>query len=174
MKHISYILSILLFIGTLALSLSATTFTATITKVVDGDTIHVNHNNQEEKIRILYIDTPEKYSGAKMDKDAKKAGISVKDEEELGRLATGYAIKFFPKGTTLILDAQKKDRYGRTLASISKNGIDYSKSIIQDGYACIYKKAPYPKEFDGLLNQAKQGKKGLWGVNFEVMNKLCR
>lgn len=35
--------------------------TAIVTKITDGDTLHVTINSKEEKVRILYIDTPEKY-----------------------------------------------------------------------------------------------------------------
>lgn len=155
------------------LSLSFAT-EAIVTKIVDGDTLHVTMNGKEEKIRILYIDTPEKYGGAKLEKDAKRAGISSKDEQMLGKLASGYASKFFQKGDKVNVTSDKKDHYGRMLGTVSKNSIDYSTSIISDGYSCIYKKAKYPKELDNVLLSAKESKKGLWSVDFEAMNKLCR
>lgn len=155
------------------LSLSFAT-EAIVTKIVDGDTLHVTMNGKEEKIRILYIDTPEKYGGAKLEKDAKRAGISSKDEQELGKLSSGYAAKFFQTGDKVNVTSDKKDHYGRMLGTVSKNGVDYSTSIIRDGYSCIYKKAKYPKELDNVFQEAKESKKGLWSVDFEVMNKLCR
>ena len=60
------------------------------------------------------------------------------------------------------------------LGTVSKNDVDYSTQIIKDGYSCIYKKAKYPKELDNVLQEAKESKKGLWSVDFEVMNKLCK
>lgn len=146
---------------------------AVVNNVVDGDTLHVTMNGKEEKIRILYIDTPEKYGGAKLEKDAKKAGISANDEQELGRLASGYAMKFFQKGDKVNVTSDKKDQYGRLLGTVSKNGVDYSTAIIRDGYSCIYKKASYPREFDIALQEAKLQKRGLWSVDFNTMNKLC-
>ena len=147
---------------------------AIVTNVTDGDTLHVTINGKEEKVRILYIDTPEKYGGAKLEKDAKSTGVSPKDEQELGKLSSGYAMKFFHKGDKVVIDSNKKDRYGRMLGTVSKNSVDYSTQIIKDGYSCIYKKAKYPKELDNVLQEAKESKKGLWSVDFEVMNKLCR
>ena len=147
---------------------------AVVTKVVDGDTLHVTIKGKEEKVRILYIDTPEKYGGAKLEKDAKKAGISADKEQDLGKLASGYAIKFFQKGDKVNVTSDKKDQYGRILGTVSKNGVDYSTQIIKDGYSCIYKKAKYPKELDNVLQEAKESKKGLWSVDFEVMSKLCK
>lgn len=152
----------------------ATQYTGVISKVTDGDTLHVMIGNKEEKVRILYIDTPEKYSGSKIDKDAKKAGISTNDEQELGKLASGYASKFFQNSDKVTLESSKKDQYGRLLATVSKNGVDYSKQIIKDGYACIYRKASYPGELEKSLKSAKEEKKGLWSINYDVMNKLCK
>lgn len=131
-------------------------------------------NAKEEKIRILYIDTPEKYGGAKLEKDAKKAGISTKDEIELGKLSSEYASKFFKKGDKVVIDIKKKDKYGRNLATISKNEIDYSTQIIKDGYSCIYKKAPYPKELDNALIIAQDNKIGLWSMHYNTMSMLCK
>ncbi|NCB79655.1 MAG: thermonuclease family protein [Bacilli bacterium] len=159
------------------LSLIATLSFATeaiVNHVTDGDTLHVTMNGKEEKIRILYIDTPEKYGGAKLEKDAKKAGISAKDEQELGKLSSSYAAKFFQTGDKVNVTSDKKDHYGRMLGTVSKNGVDYSTSIIRDGYSCIYKKAKYPKELDSVLQEAKESKRGLWSVDFEVMSRLCR
>ncbi|MBP1680052.1 MAG: Endonuclease YhcR [Proteobacteria bacterium] len=145
-----------------------------VTKVTDGDTLHIIIEKKEEKVRILYIDTPEKYSGSKLDKDAKKAGISTNDEQELGKLASGYASKFFQNGDKVIVTSNKKDQYGRILGTVSKNNVDYSTKIIKDGYSCIYKKTSYPKELEKALANAKEEKKGLWAINYDVMNKLCK
>lgn len=162
-------LSLLLILASLSFATDAI-----VTHITDGDSLHVTINGKEEKVRILYIDTPEKYGGAKLEKDAKSAGISAKDGQELGKLATGYAMKFFHKGDKVIIDSKKNDKYGRMLATVSKNSVDYSTQIIKDGYSCIYKKADYPKELDNVLRSAKESKKGLWSVDFEVMSRLCR
>lgn len=162
-----------LFLLCALLSLSFAT-DAIVTRITDGDTLHVTINGKEEKIRILYIDTPEKYGGSKLNKDAKKAGISADKEQELGKLSSGYAAKFFIIGDQVVINSDKKDQYGRMLGTVNKNGVDYSTQIIRDGYSCIYKKAKYPKELDNVLQEAKQSKKGLWSVNYDVMERLCK
>lgn len=157
-----------------AISLFSAQYTAQVLKIVDGDTIHVNINGRYEKVRILYIDTPEKYGGAKLTKDALKAGISASDEQDLGYLASSYATRFFQPGDIVILNSDGRDHYGRMLATVNKNGIEYSNQVIADGYACIYQKAPYPKDLNTALARAKADKKGLWGIDYETMNKLCK
>ena len=157
-----------------SLSLMAIEYSAVVTKVVDGDTLHVTIGKTDEKIRILYVDTPEKYGGSKLEKDAIRAGISPEKEQELGKLASGYASRFFQKGDAVIVSSSKKDQYGRMLGTVNKNGVDYSKQIIADGYSCIYKKSPYPREFENILESAKARERGLWGIDFETMKRLCK
>lgn len=156
------------------ISLFATQYTAQVIKVVDGDTLHVRINGSFEKVRLLYIDTPEKFGGQKLMKDAVKAGISASDEQDLGYLSSSYASHFFTPGDTVVLNSDGRDHYGRMLATVNKYGVEYSKQVVSDGYACIYKKAPYPKDLDATLARAKADKKGLWGIDYETMNKLCR
>lgn len=156
------------------LPLLAAESTGVVTKVYDANTLNIMMNQSEEKVKILYINTPEKSSNAKLNKDAKKLGISAKDEQELGKLASDYASKFFKKGDKVLVESDKKDPSGYTLATISKNGIDYSTQIIEDGFACINKKVAYPGELEKALKNAKEEKRGLWSINYDVMNKLCK
>jgi len=156
------------------LSLLAVESTGVVTKVTDSDTLSVMVGKSEEKVKILYIDVPAKNSTAKLNKDAKKLGISPNDVTELGKFASDYTSKFFKKGDSVLLESDKKDQAGRMLATVSKNGVDYSNQMIKDGYACIYKKAAYPGELEKALKSAKEEKKGLWAINYDVMNKLCK
>lgn len=156
------------------ISLFATQYTAQIVKVVDGDTLHVRINGSFEKVRLLYIDTPEKFGGAKLMKDSMRSGISASDEQDLGYLSSSYALRFFNPGDTVVINSDGKDHYGRMLGTVNKYGVEYSKQVIVDGYACIYKRAPYPKDLDTALARAKADKKGLWGIDYETMNKLCK
>lgn len=158
----------------IALPLLAVESTGVVTKVSDGSTLHMIIGQSEETIRILYIEVPEKFSSAKLNRDAKKLGIPAKDVQELGKLASDYASKFFKKGEKVIVESDKKDQGGRILAIVTKNGADYSSQMIKDGFACINKKAAYPGELEKALKKAKEEKKGLWAINYDVMNKLCR
>jgi len=148
-------------------------YIGTIVKVTDGDTIQVQSNGELLKVRVLYIDTPEKFGGSKLEKDSKQSGISSKKLQELGKLSSNYASNFFKKGDIVKVVSYKKDRYGRLLGEIYKNNINYSYKIVSDGYACIYKQEKYPIELSGLLIDAKNQRKGLWSVNYKAMESLC-
>ncbi|MFA6685098.1 MAG: thermonuclease family protein [Arcobacteraceae bacterium] len=148
-------------------------YIGTIVKVTDGDTIQVQSNSEILSIRVLYIDTPEKFGGSKLEKDSKQTGINSKKLQELGKLSSNYASKFFKKDDVVKVVSYKKDRYGRLLGEIYKNNINYSYKIVSDGYACIYKQEKYPMELSALLIDAKSKRNGLWGVNYQAMEALC-
>lgn len=148
-------------------------YIGTIMKVTDGDTIQVQSNGELLSIRVLYIDTPEKFGGSKLEKDSKKTGISGKKLQELGKLSSNYASNFFKKGDAVKVVSHKKDRYGRLLGEIYKNNINYAYNILYDGYACIYKEEKYPIELSKLLFDAKSKQNGLWSVNYKAMEALC-
>src|SRR2546423_10941356 len=78
---------------------------ATVTRIVDGDTIHAKLNGHDEDIRILGIDTPETH----------KPNTPV---ECFGIEATKALQRLIPPGTQiqLVRDVDARDRYGRLLA----------------------------------------------------------
>ena len=80
--------------------------------VIDGDTLIING----EKIRIQGIDTPEK-------------GEACHDE------ATKYLRDLVENGTVRVTSRDGKDRYGRTVASVSVGGADVGMKMIRAGYA---------------------------------------
>lgn len=156
-------------------SIASADFPAKVVHVSDGDTIKViNMRGQETTIRILYIDTPEKFESSKLQKNAKRLGYDPKAEQELGKLASEYAHKKLDNQMVIIKDEKGLDRYQRMLASVKINDYSYAAKIISDGYSCIYKKEKYPEELDRLLASAKYQKKGLWAVDYKTMDKLCK
>jgi len=154
---------------TIILGLSLFGDTTRVEKVSDGDTIKAGGKT----IRILYIDTPEKFKSNKLTRNATEKGITEDEEQRLGVLASQYAHTILD-GKIIEFETTKADKYNRALATISVDGVDYSLKIIADGYACIYRKANYPFELENLLATAKAKKKGLWSVDYQTMDKLCR
>lgn len=160
---------------TLSLTLGFADYHAKVVHVSDGDTIKVrNEAGQEQTIRIRYIDTPEKFESSKLDKNAINNGYSKDREQKLGILASEYAHKMLDNKMVVIASEKGLDKYKRNLATIIFDKGNYSAKIISDGYACIYKKDRYPRELDTMLSNARTQKKGLWAVDFETMDKLCK
>jgi micrococcal nuclease len=150
---------------------------ARIEKISDGDTFIIrNEKNQEIKLRLIWIDTPEKFSSNKLEKDILKCGVDKSSMIRLGKMASSYAKKYFESSKNVEVDYYGKGYYGRSLAVVYKKDANqpYNFDIIRDGYACVYKKKTYPSILDKYLEEAKTNKRGLWAVDYGVMNCLCR
>lgn len=152
--------------------------TAVITKITDGDTVHVRLNGKDTTLRLLWIDTPEKYGGSSLDSDVRRCGYQGHQVRQrlirMGEQASAYARSRLHVGNTVTVETQGTDYFKRTLAILyTSTGIPYNRVIISDGYACIYRKASYPHSLEGLLSQASYEKTGLWEKESELMKCLC-
>jgi endonuclease YncB( thermonuclease family) len=139
---------LLLFLPVLAL---ADSFTGKVVAVTDGDTIKVlRPDNTQEKIRLLGIDAPEK-----------KQDFGQKSKEALIQKIAGQ---------TVTVEYKHRDRYGRLLGKILKDGRDINLSQIQDGLAWHYKQyakdqGPVDAAAYAAAEEGARGKKfGLWAM----------
>ena len=113
--------------GVVALSSGSPTESATVTRVIDGDTVDVDVHGQVERIRLLNIDTPE----------TKDPNQPV---ECLGPEATEYLTGLLPSGTTVRLeyDRERIDRYDRTLAAVfNADGKLVNAEVARQGLAAV-------------------------------------
>jgi len=145
-----------------------------VTKIYDGDTFQIESG---EKVRLLGIDTPEKWNSGKLDKDSERSGKDKETIKKLGSLASEYAENLLlGKKVTLLADSTNddKDRYGRLLRyAYLEDGTFFNLKIIQDGYAYAYVKYPviYMEEFKQAQREAIENNRGLWeNKDFEEMN----
>ena len=133
--------------------------TATVLKVVDGDTIDVRDDNRGRlRIRVLGIDTPE----------TKRPGYTVGCG---GPEATAFAREnLLNQRVAIIYDPGQElhDRWGRTLAYLVKgDGWDYSVEAARAGMAHAYvfggkPVARYP-QIAAAEAEARAAGRGLWG-----------
>ena len=56
----------------------------TVKRVIDGDTFELE---DKERVRVLGIDSPEKYESGKLDKDAERTKQDKKTIQRLGQLS---------------------------------------------------------------------------------------
>ena len=134
-----------------------------VTKVVDGDTIHVG----KEKIRLIGINTPEI---AHQGQPTQCFGLEAKEFLES---------KVMNKKVVLENDPQtdEVDKYGRSLRYVSVDGELINRELVRQGYAFAYTrfKAMRRDEFKQLENEARAAKRGLWAVcNVTCKNDYCR
>jgi endonuclease YncB( thermonuclease family) len=129
-------------------------FRGRVTTVVDGDTIDVRKpGGGSERIRILGIDTPEVYGGVEC---GGRAASSL-----MKRLARGkVSVKTDPK-------RPKRDRYGRLLAYVSRNGTDLGRRMISRGRAKVYVVGSRFSRFASYSKAqriARSDSRGTWGT----------
>ena len=134
----------------------ALTANATVIYVSDGDTIGVEIDGVEERVRLIGIDTPE----------TKKPDTPV---ECFGPEATTFTKSLLPTGTSLHVrrDVEARDVYGRLLAYVyrSDDGLFVNLEIIGQGYALpltIPPNVAHADEFVVAARNAEATNVGLW------------
>jgi endonuclease YncB( thermonuclease family) len=122
----------------------AADFTGSVISVLDGDTIEVLHNQHPERIRLNGIDCPER--GQAHGKQAKQAAS---------------ALAF---GKEVTLQTHGLDKYGRTLGDvILPDGTNVNHTLVKEGWCWWYRKyAPGNTTLEGLENEAREAREGLW------------
>ncbi len=100
---------------------SAECFEAVVTRIVDGDTIDVEDELGEERIRLALVDAPEK-------------------DTVDGEKATAFVSNFCPIGSRVLIDQDDRQLYSgdRMLAIVWCNKERLNEEIISEGYANIY------------------------------------
>jgi len=144
----------------------------TVKRVIDGDTFEMDAKDENGKylrVRLLGIDTPEKFESSKLDKDVERTGKDKKVIQRLGEMASDY-VKKLAEGKKVILEPEPnyedKDVYGRLLRYIYlEDGTFINKKIVEDGYGNAFRKYPVSKlnEIIKAENEARQNNRGLWG-----------
>lgn len=119
-------------------------YKTTVIRVVDGDTIVVNYNGIEEKVRLIGVDTPES-----VHPDSSKNG-------EAGLAASEYTKnRLDGQEVELEFDVQQRDMYGRLLAYVYIDGVMFNKTLLEDGIANLATYPPnikYVDEFTAIVN----------------------
>lgn len=134
-----------------------------VSKNVDGDTIHVTLNGQDQTIRMLLIDTPE-------DVDPRKP------IEPYAYTATRYAASKLPVGKHIYIKEgiEKRDKYNRLLAYVYVTPTDmYNEDVVKAGLArvgYIYNDTTYLNPLEADQSYAKSRKLNIWSVPNYVDN----
>ena len=118
-------------------------FQGKVVGVTDGDTISVMRDGKAEKVRLAYIDCPEK------------------------RQAFGQKAKQFTSdmvfGKTVIIKIESKDRYGRTIGEVLlENGDNLNQELLRAGLAWHYRKYSQVHFLSNLEEEARSEHRGLW------------
>lgn len=149
-----------------------------LVRITDGDTIVVRLDGKDEKLRLIGIDTPEKYDGDKLARKSRELGISQNAIKQMGRNSSKFTERLL-KGQQLYLeyDVTERDRYGRLLAYVylkDDNGdwvfndtkfIQVNLEIVKAGWAeplTIPPNVSYSKKYAEANRNAKRSRLGNW------------
>lgn len=166
---------IYLYIGLLALSLTASADVGILSKVVDGDTIYFG----DVKCRLAYIDTPESKNNEKALRDAKGCGgITPNTMVDAGKAAAAFTKSSLERGKSYQYRVIDTDRYGRSVCEIVDNGRLLNLEIVSQGYATPYNQYIHDeqikRQFAKASVEAKRSNRGLWKSHHSVMECLER
>ena len=128
--------------------------TAIVTKVVDGDTLKIKHNGQDESVRLIGIDTPESKANKKAKKDAERSKADVETITSMGKESAKFTATLVKPGDTVKIefDIRPRDQYGRLLGYVYlSNGKMLNEEIIKAGYANVMTYPPNTKYQDRFL-----------------------
>lgn len=119
------------------------TYTAEVVKVLDGDTIKVDHSGQEEDIRLNGIDCPEK-------------------NQVYGKKAKEFTSRHVSH-KTIIIDVRDVDRDGRPIANVLlPDGRNLNHELVKEGLAWWFFKYSTDETLRLLEIEARDAKRGLW------------
>lgn len=152
MKRVVALLAALAFAGCGATTSKCGPTSGAVDFVVDGDTFQLMDGT---KIRLLLVDTPETTQGKN---DC--WGLEAK---------TFTTSQLAGKTVTLSYDeAACTDRFGRTLAYVTADGVDVNAELMKRGLACFLYISPggsaRQDEFATWEAEAKTNRTGMWGA----------
>lgn len=172
-RHILKIFFLFIFIGLTTLLLTSLSFargpirtvTGTVTKVSDGDTIHVTTPDRTKlRVRLYGVDAPE------TPKINRRTGRVNKPGQPYGE-ESWKALKSRIMGMQVKLDIIDIDRYKRVVGIVWIDSRNINLEMVKEGYAeayVEYLREPYRSQFMRAEMEAKSAKSGIWSIsNYE-------
>ncbi len=123
---------------------------ATVISIGDGDTLRVREGNRTVNVRLACIDAPE----------TSQMPFGTQARQQLQALA--------PIGSTVELRIKATDRYGRSIAELTRGGRNLNQALVNSGVAFVYWQyvAGCDRQTYGRLEtEARLKRLGVWWVN---------
>jgi micrococcal nuclease len=125
-------------------------WTCTLTRVIDGDTLHARCDGEKVKVRLLRIDTPER--------------------DEPGYRAAGAALRRVLADDPIVLEFERPDLpvaddYGRLLAYVRVRGELANVEMVRQGWSPFWTKygeGRFADAFREAERAAREARRGLW------------
>ena len=114
----------------------------TVVKIADGDTLTILDQRQQIKVRLANIDAPER-----------KQAFGTRSQQSLAALC-------FRK--TVTVQVQTVDRYGRSVAVVTCDGVNANRAQVERGMAWVYTRYNKDPTLPEVQARARDSKRGLW------------
>lgn len=140
------------------------TATATVTRVVDGDTVSVQTASSSDTVRLIGVDTPEiewPSEDNNLDKPKSEGCYALEAREYLQEAVKGRQVQLQGDSTQPL-----RDTYDRRLAYVFVDDELINKSLIAEGYGKeLTVNGGYEKRanFKAAEVSARAEERGLWG-----------
>ena len=148
----------------------------TVVRVIDGDTVELAGLG---RVRLIGIDSPERYRGDKLDRKAAESGLERKTIQELGRAAASFSTDLLLRQEVWVeVDVERRDPFDRLLAYLyladpagawSYRGERFRQvnlSVVEAGWAeplTIPPNVAYAELFAAAARAARAARRGMWG-----------
>jgi len=127
---------------------------ATVTSVVDGDTIKTRFQGRIITVRLIGVDTPETVHPSE-------------PVECFGPAASKFTTRaLVGESVRLEFDVERRDQFGRTLAYVWLAERLFNERLVRDGFANVSTFPPnvkYVDRFRAAQRDARSHDRGLWG-----------
>ncbi len=137
------------------------TVTGTVTKVSDGDTIHITTPEQTKlKVRLYGIDAPETPKINRQSGKVHQPGQPFSEEAQ-------KALKDKIMGKQVKLEILDIDKYKRMVCMVWLDDRNINLEMVREGYAeafIEYLKPPYRTVFLKAEREAKSARLGIWSL----------
>jgi len=125
--------------------LPASAFPHQVVSIADGDTLTLLVKRKQIRIRLAGIDAPERGQA-----------YAQQSRQSLASLCWGKQASY---------EIQDKDRYGRTVATVTCGGVDANQEQVRRGMAWVYRHYQHDWHLLLLEAQARNNRIGLWNDN---------
>ena len=129
--------------------------TAKVVEVIDGDTIEVSIDGNEERVRYIGVDTPE-FDYETGEDECLATEAKSRNEELVGG-----------KSVSLVKDVLERDDYGRLLRYVEVDGRSVGETLVREGLARAVYFEPDTTSYKHLREvegEARASGAGLWSV----------
>lgn len=148
---------------------------ATVTRVIDGDTVEVEFaNGEEDTVRLIGVDTPETSLGDVSPDEYEGIPDTQAAQDHLynwGQEASQYATNELEGEEVRIVtdpDGDRRGSFGRLLAYVYVGETNFNLVLLENGYARVYDSTfSLSSEFDAAEEDAHSNSVGLWDFEDE-------